>query len=267
MRLLVLGEPGDPHVLGVRAVVDVLEAQELAAKLAEHAVGPVAHVRHVGLGRDVLRGPAGERHDVAPLGVANRLLPDDAHRRHRGVRVIDGRAAVFDVDAPVDPCVAVVVGIAAAEHGVEGVFAVADGPVVVAVDAPAGRDDGKAEAADLAGRPGLVNLRRLGPGVAVVRAAGEVDAVVACVRLVGQGPDGEQVAARRVVHQHVVLVLGVFRHPRGQMQHQVRVRAPPVLAVAGVVAFNRHVRRFPFGSFVQTRLAYARARKVRAPRG
>ena len=229
----------------MRAVVDVLEAQELAAKLAEHAVGPVAHVRHVGLGRDVLRRPSGKRHDVPALGVANRLLPHDPHGRHRGIRVIDGRAAVLDVDVPVDPGVAVVVGVAAAEHGVESVLAVAHGAVVVAVDPPAGGDDGKAEAAHLAGRPGLVNLRRLGPGAAVVRAAGEVDAVVACVRLVGQGPDGEQVAAWRVVHQHVVLVLGVFGHPRGQVQHQVRVRAPPILAVAGVVALNRH-GRFPF---------------------
>ena len=260
-QVLVLGQPGDLHVARVGAVIDVVEAQELAAILAKHAVGPVAHVRHVGLGRDVLRGPTGERHHVPALGVPNRLLPDDAHRRHRRVRVIDRRAAVLDVHAAVDPGMAVIVGVAAAQHGIQCVLAVADGAVVVAIDAPAGRDYGEAEAAYLPRRAGLVNLRRLGPGVAMVGAAGEVDAVVARVELIGDGPNGQQVAARRVVDQHVVLMLGVAGHPRGQVEHQVGVGAPPVLAIAGVVALNRH-RRHPFRGLCLVAVEHADAPRL-----
>ena len=106
---------------------------------------------------------------------------------------------------------------------------------------PVRPDHRKAEAGRLAGLgTRRVELARLGPAAPAVLAARVEHRVVRGVRLGAIGPDRQQIAARRLGHQHVIHRLHPLRRLLGQEEHQVRIRAAPIVAEALVVALDRH---------------------------
>ena len=134
--------------------------------------------------------------------------------------MVDRRSAVFEIDIAVGPRVAIVVGVAAADEGVQVRLPHAHRAVVVAVDAPTPADDRETEGRHGPGvRIGWVDIVGVSPGLAVVRATREEHAHVRVAFVVRHRPDREEIATGGVVDEHVVLVLGVSRRTLRQIEY------------------------------------------------